>query len=512
MQDSKDIRGGLTGGIASEKPRQIQVADFDSVRQASMWRQHGSAEATRRLIAVLRTAILLGDVLTIDRNQLFDGIFFLSLGPQGIARELGLGSDAVLPLKVKCQPEPDQDADSCDADSDRRVPAMRGTNAGQGDLVNVDLQLRKVRDPAFLQASSARMATMADTAPNDWLCHAIGKNWVRGAGLTNYANELEDQRIEALICRAQDQWAQAIVDGLVAVDRWDRETGTATLDVPGTLRQTLAQQLGDEQPRPLAQFVLEQTSNFRKEVTGSVFAWMTANEGEAKPAPSARDRSTRALETDTTWHEARMAMDMWSRSYYRAIASQDGAMYLSFYDNSFDASNQNLAARYSLILPGRSRLQRVRDRAFSSGRAQTIRVEGEILDHMLVIAPPVFAQLYPLTRESARDLIQRGQRQAMFDMAYAAREAVSAPDTHSHRKFVTLMRVLSMSVLAVVISALSLMTDLTDMSTGAQIVAVAVSGILGVVAGLPWDDLAELFRLRGSAMTATLTMSNEGEH
>lgn len=76
----------------------------------------------------------------------------------------------------------------------------------------------------------------------------------------------------------------------------------------------------------------------------------------------------------------------------------------------------------------------------------------------------------------------------------------------------TLMRVLSMSVLAVVISALSLMTDLTDMSTGAQIVAVAVSGILGVVAGLPWDDLAELFRLRGSAMTATLTMSNEGEH
>lgn len=264
MQDSKDIRGGLTGGIASEKPRQIQVADFDSVRQASMWRQHGSAEATRRLIAVLRTAILLGDVLTIDRNQLFDGIFFLSLGPQGIARELGLGSDAVLPLKVKCQPEPDQDADSCDADSDRRVPAMRGTNAGQGDLVNVDLQLRKVRDPAFLQASSARMATMADTAPNDWLCHAIGKSWVRGAGLTNYANELEDQRIEALICRAQDQWAQAIVDGLVAVDRWDRGTGTATLDVPGTLRQTLAQQLGDEQPRPLAHSSWSKHQTFAK--------------------------------------------------------------------------------------------------------------------------------------------------------------------------------------------------------------------------------------------------------
>ncbi|MDK8252719.1 hypothetical protein QP834_17145, partial [Enterococcus faecalis] len=68
-----------------------------------------------------------------------------------------------------------------------------------------------------------------------------------------------------------------------------------------------------------------------------------------------------------------MAMDMWSRAYYRAIANQDGAMYLSFYDNSFDSSNEDLAARYGLTLPGRSRLQRVRDRAFSSRRAETIR-------------------------------------------------------------------------------------------------------------------------------------------
>lgn len=97
----------------------------------------------------------------------------------------------------------------------------------------------------------------------------------------------------------------------------------------------------------------------------------------------------------------------------------------------------------------------------------------------------------------------------MFDMAYAAREAVSAPDTHSRRKFVTLMRVASMTLLAVVISALGLMPELTNLSVGTRAFSVIMAGILGVVAGLPWDDLVELFSLRKSAMTATLTMSNE---
>lgn len=490
---------------ADWKPRQIQVADFDSVRQASMWRQHGSAEATKRLVAVLRTAILLGDVLTIDRNQLFDGIFFLSLGPKGIARELGLSAESVLPLKVKCQPEPPSDMNDESKTAMRRVPAMRGTDAGGGDLVNVDLQLEKVRAPAFLKASSARMATMADAAPNDWLCAEIGDEWVRGDGLTNYAIELNDGRIEALIAEAQEEWAQAIVDGQVAVDRWDRGAAKGGLDVPGTLREAFAEIHTETEPRPLAEFLLRQESNFRKEVTNNVFRWMTGAEEDFET----RERSRRAIETGTQWNEARMAMDMWSRAYYRAIANQDGAMYLSFYDNSFADDARELAGEYGLTMASRSRLQRVKDRAFRSSRGETIRVEGEILDHMLVIAPPVFAQLYPLTRDTAHRLIRDGEQQAMFDMAYAAREAVSAPDTHSRRKFVTLMRVASMTLLAVVISALGLMPELTNLSVGTRAFSVIMAGILGVVAGLPWDDLVELFSLRKSAMTATLTMSNE---
>ncbi|MDO5048593.1 MAG: hypothetical protein Q4D87_01755 [Actinomycetaceae bacterium] len=501
---------------AVAKPRQIQVAEFDSVRQASMWRRHGAAEATRRLTAVLRTAILLGDELTIDRNQLLDGIYFLALGPQGIARELGLSPDSILPIKVKCQPEPATNEET-PSRADRRVPALRGASAGGGDLINIDLQLEKVRSDDFLQASSARMATMAEATPNDWLCAPIGENWVRGAGLTNFATNLSVSRIEALIEEAQEAWAGAMLDGRVAVDRWDRGAKGAPLDVPGALRERFSD---EEEPRPLARFVLAQNTNFRKEMTGRVYEWMTT--------PQARNGGG-----ETTWHEARMAMDMWSRAYYRAIAEQDGAMFLSFYDNTFKTGNEALAAQYGLALPRRSRWERLRERLFTGRKqaraedagsssangsrrvievrkAETIRIEGEILDHMLVIAPPVFAQLYPLTRGAAHRLIQQGEQQAMFDVAYAAREAVREPETHAHRRFVTLMRVASMTVLAVVIALLGVAMDLTQMSRGGQVFSVAVAGILGVIAGLPWDDLAELMRLRGSAMTATLTVSNEG--
>lgn len=173
--------------------------------------------------------------------------------------------------------------------------------------MNVDLQLEKVRAPEFLQASSARMATMADAVPNDWLCAAIGESWVRGAGLTNFASELPDSQIELLIRNAQEEWAKAMVDGRVAVDRWDRGDGGVTLDVPEGLRQEMSK--WGENARPLARFVFGQTSNFRKEVTGNVFQWMTSSEAEGEADSCTRERSRRAVESETSWHEARMAMD-----------------------------------------------------------------------------------------------------------------------------------------------------------------------------------------------------------
>ena len=57
----------------------------------------------------------------------------------------------------------------------------------------------------------------------------------------------------------------------------------------------------------------------------------------------------------------------------------------------------------------------------------------------------------------------------------------------------TFMWVATMTLLAVVIAGLGLFVDLTDLSRRAQLLSIVAAGILGVIAGLPWDDMAELF-------------------
>lgn len=72
-----------------ESRSRIIVTNFDSVTQARLWREKGSMEATEQLLAMLRTAVLLGEDLQLDRNQLFDGVFFLALGPTSSLRNSG---------------------------------------------------------------------------------------------------------------------------------------------------------------------------------------------------------------------------------------------------------------------------------------------------------------------------------------------------------------------------------------------------------------------------------------
>lgn len=500
-----------SASIVPAEPTHILVSDFDAVHQASMWRRYGAKEATRRLVSVLRTAILLGEELTIDRNQLFDGIFFLALGPAGVANALGLAPDDPLPITVSCQPGllPDDDggagfrpdaSGSFSSGGDERqrannagprnrcVPIKRGAEVGFSGVVSVDFQLDWVRSERFLTASSAMMAAAGDTASNSWLASPPSQEWFEGCGLSRFETPLTEEQIVECIQVSQDEWAQAMVDGRVAVDRWDRNVND-DLNVPEALMKTRNELEGSlDELRPLAKILLAEKSNVRKDAVQTAVDWM----GE-QPSSSQVE-------------EARMAMEMWSRAYYRAIAHRDGAMYLSFYDSVEDS---DLARSYGLSLPARSRFQRLRDRAFSVRRAETIRVEGEILDHMLVIAPGAFSQLYLLTRNTARELITQGKAQAMFDLAYAAREAVREPDSHSHKRFVTALKVLTMTVMAVVVAALGLLTDLTDLSTTAQVMAIVGAAFLGMLAGLPWDDFAELFRLRRAKMTATLTLSNQ---
>lgn len=76
------------------------IADLDSYQQRLLFDRVGTREAWYRLRAQLRVADLLSDQLVVTDSQLFDGIFLLLLGPDGMAELLGLARDEPLPLVV----------------------------------------------------------------------------------------------------------------------------------------------------------------------------------------------------------------------------------------------------------------------------------------------------------------------------------------------------------------------------------------------------------------------------
>lgn len=93
------MRPRLSPVVADDDARML-VADFDSVRQAELWTATGREPALQRWRAALRAADLLSQEIVVTDAQLLDGIYFLLLGPDGIAETLGRGRDERIPIRV----------------------------------------------------------------------------------------------------------------------------------------------------------------------------------------------------------------------------------------------------------------------------------------------------------------------------------------------------------------------------------------------------------------------------
>lgn len=490
----------MAAGTGPERAS-IIVTNFDSVAQARVWREKGADAAIEQMVAMLRTAVLLGENLQLDRNQVFDGVFFLALGPDRIAAELGLPPGAPLPITITgIAPdgvEPGQRVvPPPDAPLDRPAEVVRRAAA---DFVTA--QLTHVRSTKFLASSSALMAVNGTKQGDEWLLPPAGDAWFPGTGFTDRLHPVaDDAETLRLVCRAQEAWAVAIRHGRVGVGTWG-----GGIDIAAGLQDERAVLERSTHPTPLATEVLALTTPVRKEalsqMTGAALRRRTEREGHV-PAPDVFDADEA--------RELRYATELWSRGYYRAIAERDGAMLVVFSETPPSATPDPLRAAYGLELPTRTWWERFRDRNHAPWQRRgldSMRVDGEILDDMRDIDPGTFRQL---TRTSARVLTQLRQHHdpsAMLDLALATREAVATVPSRRRRTTRTLLRMLLLSAIALVIGSLSLLPDLVALPDHWRVMALVASAGLGALAGLPWADVAELFRLRRSSLTATLNAS-----
>jgi hypothetical protein len=88
----------------NDQNQKISIFNFDPVEQNKLWLQLGPARARKLLVGVLRTALLLGKSVELDRNQVFEGVFFTSMTPDKLRWHLGLEPDSAIPLSIRLLP------------------------------------------------------------------------------------------------------------------------------------------------------------------------------------------------------------------------------------------------------------------------------------------------------------------------------------------------------------------------------------------------------------------------
>ena len=488
----------LNAGAAAQPPvptqtHRIAVSNFDSVLQAEMWLERGHEHAAVTFTAILRTALLLGSELVVDRNQLLDGVYFLALGPDRIAFELGLPPGADLPIVVNCQPGEA-------GDEDQTVPRMVGLEH-DASSVSLTLQASYLRSEKFLRTSSALAALMGSLEDNSWLLPEPGSKWFSGCGFTDRLHPFMGDRSDALrvIEQAQNRWLEAMECGRIKVDTWN---GIGSMQVAleqgrKRLERIRTDKVDPHDPAPLAEAILSEgaATNRRATAVGIV-----------------QDLSGTLGASD---QDKRMALAVWSKAYYHMIAQKEDCMLISFaavggagttMGDSTEAEEYYRKARsYGLADRRRTRLERLRDKHLKGNVGEgPLRVNGEILDDMRIIDPGSFQQLQKSSGEAVRNMLVEKDPRVMFDLALASKNAVTRMPSHSNARISGFIKTLTLTLLAVFITGLTLMTEFVHLSNGQKAAAVIAAALLGLVASMPWDQIGEQLSLRPTSMAATL--------
>ncbi|MBB1482431.1 hypothetical protein H5392_00970 [Tessaracoccus sp. MC1865] len=495
------------GDGANQGRGKVIVTNFDSVAQARLWRERGSAEATDQLLAMLRTAVLLGEDLQLDRNQLFDGIFFLALGPDRIGAELGLQQGASLPIRLTGSAPEGFDLSALDLlNSGMAIGAAQAARVRRAVEAFLDIQLGHVRSAEFQASSSAMMAVCGSKEGNAWLLPPAGPHWFPGTGFRDRLHPMTEvlREMMHLIAKAQDEWADALLRDRLTVGVW--RGGIPILE--GHREELRSLGFPEEDLVPLARDVSGLETQVRKVALDELASRALERWGGSGEGGGGRPRDF----THSEAREMRFALELWSRGYYRAIARRDGAMLVAFAEAA-DAGGKGadpLRRAYGLEKPDRDLWQRIRDaipaRSAGAELSGAMRIDGEILDHLRQIDPGVYRQL---TRTSSGVLsrIRARDSSAMMDLALATREAVSSVPRRRPRIVRNAVRVGALTLVALLVAFLAVVPGVVDLSRTEQVAVLVGSAMVGALAGLPWDEIGNIIRLRPSALTATLNIT-----
>lgn len=538
IQAAAQIQGGDS--------TRISVFNFDPVEQSKLWLQLGPVEANRVLVGVLRTALLFGGTVVVDRNQLLEGIFFVAMPPDRLAWHLGLEPGAQLPLEVQLLP-PRTGPD---------VPPRPVAPPGPWTLEDGGPSWG-VEDEVLLaiEANHADVSNGSDRVSSPQIA-LTGGNYDRGAdadpllshsasaALTTDAWKQTDpvllpqtvwekhDRTVAKAVREQGRraWMEAMRTGRVQVH-------PATNMGPNPVGSELVTELP---PNPEGQPVVDQlvrelinlhlagtpadascnaghqdesTVCTGKHVTtrSLVTRWL---DGEKVPALNPPQLPGHLRRPELAVHRS-AALGWWTLAYNRAICSRDNLRLLTIYNAlpspsgvlGEEAAAAELAWGLTRPKPAfgarmRARLRRLR--RSTTNESGTLPIAGDIVTRLAAFTPAQYSRLQAFDAVGSEALLRNPGRSSLFDLVVAIDEIAGDTTSRSRRMKATMLRgaVFGTGGLAVVLYD----NEVIALSGPTwSVVAVVAAALLAA----PWSDLGALRRMSGSQLQSTLRMSDD---
>ena len=533
-----DSTSSPTGNRTSHR---IAVANFDAVEQTRTWLALGPAAANRTMLGALRTALLLAETVVLDRNQVLEGIFFITMKPDLLAWHLGLPPGSPLPLTIGLLNPGAGPVSTSPAGpwhtSDGPVWGVPEDVAEQIELNYLAVADDAVRVSSPLVAITGVYDGLPAGREHSVQSPRISRRWQEAdpSFLPHDVWQLRDRTLAvSLIEEGRRAWVDAMKAGRVQVEPWRR----AAIDIGGAFERS---PMPEPPARKLADAIL------RLEEPGGQTAPCTAShswlDDPVAGGPCTLAHATKrsivvrwfagevvpelrppqldpALREEFSPTELEVAFRWWNAAYYDAICSRDELRMLTLHnvgveDDVAEGSAEEPVVRtrarieldWGLRKERPSRWATLRHRLSTRRRSRgpgDIAVEGEIVEHLVTFSPGQFAQLKHQEVIDAAELWRSPTNRRMFDLALAVRELAGDRTSRSTRLLINLVRVLALSALAVAFAVRD-----AGMLPVSGLVWVSVWALLAVVAAFPWAELAALLRMSGGQLQSTLRLRDE---
>ncbi|MFZ3452515.1 hypothetical protein [Arthrobacter sp. 7Tela_A1] len=516
----------------------ISIFNLDPIEQSKLWLQLGPVEAKRVLVGVLRTALLFGGTVVVDRNQVLEGVFFVAMSPDRLAWHLGLEPGAPLPIEVQLlpgtaaaevSPGPWRLADgrrSWGVDAEL-VSAIEANHAAVRD------DPHRVSSPIIaLTGGMYERAAVADPSAHSSSGGVKTEAWNISDPVVMPQilwNEQDREVARSLRETGRSAWTEAMLCGRVAV----RDSKGLT---PNPLGPELAAELPPNQAGlPVVDQLVKALVNLeyaQEAQRAATSKCLVEHPGDESPCDRAH-ATTRSLVTrwldgehvalldpprlpeplrsgDLAVHRS-AALGWWTQAYNRAICSRDKLRLLTIY-NALPSPSGVLgdgAAAAELAwglrrppetirskLRGRRRRGRVPG---ATAASSTLPIGGDVVARLAGFTPAEYSRLQAFDAVGSAELLRNPGRRSLFDLVVAIDEIAGDTTSRSRRMRSTAVRgsIVTIGGLAVVLY------ENGFIALSGQVWAV-IAFIAAALFSAPWSDLGTLRRMSGSQLQSTL--------